>query len=135
MLHYWILREPAFAFGVPVFLCAAVVFPMHLGWIGASWTAFAAYLLFAATLFALVDAVLQRTLYRSSLSLLPQALLGLLALAVPATLMFAIGAAAGPVDEAFGDAVCAARGAVESDLAEAESDDTFDMTAECVGTR
>ena len=135
MFHHWILREPTLAFGVPVYLFAAIVFPLQLGWVGASWAAFAAYLLIAATLFAVVDRVLLGSLDPKWLSLLPQTVLSLLALAVPSTLMFAIGAAAGPVDEALDEGICAARGLMESDTAAAESDDWFDMTADCVVRR
>lgn len=135
MFHHWILREPTFAFGVPVYLCAAIVFPLQLGWVGASWAAFAAYLLIAAALFAGVEQFLQGSLYPNWVSLLPQTFLSLLALAVPSTLMFAIGAAVGPVDEVLDEGICAARGLLESDTAAAESDDLFDMTADCVGRR
>src|SRR5690554_6489424 len=108
MFHHWILREPALAFGVPVYLFATIVFPLQLGWSGASWAAFAAYLVIAAALFAVVDRVLLGSLYPNWVSLLPQTVLSLAALAVPSTLMFAIGAAAGPVDEALGEGICAA---------------------------
>jgi len=135
MFYHWILREPSLALGIPVYLCAVVAFPLHLGWLGVSWAGFASYVLLAAALFAVVDFVSQRSLYPSLTSVVPQTLLSFLALAVPAALMFAIGAALGPLDETLGEEVCAAQGAMESDTPEAESDDLFDVTADCIGDR
>lgn len=132
MLQRWILREPCLAFGLPVYGFAAVLFPLHLGWTGASWLAFAGYLLIAAALFSTADAVTQPALYPSWLFVVPQSLLSLFALAIPASLAFAIGSNVGPVDEAWDGVVCASQGAAEADTREAESDDTFDMTADCV---
>jgi hypothetical protein len=63
-----------------------------------------------------------------------QLVLSFLALVVPSLLAFAIGAIIGPIEEAYDESVCANRGARESDSAEAESDDTFDVTADCIAT-
>lgn len=131
VLHYWIFREPALAFGLPVFACAAILFPLHLGWTGAPLIALAGYLLIAAALFSAVDVLIQPTYYPQWLSVIPQAFLSVLALAVPAVLAFGIGAAFGPVDEALDEEVCASQGASEADTWEAESDDTFDVTPDC----
>lgn len=135
MLQFWIFREPSLAFGLPVFVFAAIVFPLHLGWTGTSWPAFAAYLAVAAILFSLADALLQPSFYPRLVSVIPQSFLSLLALALPAALAFAIGSAAGPVDEELDEEVCASQGAVEVDTLEAESDDTFDVTADCIAER
>jgi hypothetical protein len=131
MLHYWLLREPSLSFSVPVFLCAALLFPLHLGWIGASPLDLVAYLAIAAVLFSITDSLLQPELYRRWDALIPQALLSMLALAVPAALAFAVGSLAGPVDEASDEEACASRGMAEVDTLDAESDDTFDVTADC----
>jgi hypothetical protein len=131
MTQHWIFREPALAFGLPVYVFAAIIFPLHLGWIGTSWLEFGGYLVIAAVLFAIVDALLQPSYYPKWLSVLPQAFFSLLALALPAALLFAIGSAVGGVDESFDEVVCASRGATEIDTVEAESDDSFDFTPDC----
>jgi hypothetical protein len=132
MWQHWILREPALAFGLPVYLLAALVFPLHLGWIGTSWLALACYLVVATALLSVADALLRPGYYPSWTSIFPQSVLSLLVLVAPAALAFGIGALAGPVDEANDEKVCASRGAGESDTPEAESDDTFDVTPDCI---
>ena len=131
MFQHWIFREPALAFGLPVYVFAAILLPLHIGWIGASFLEFSGYLVVAAVLFAIADALFQPTLYPRLLSVIPQSFLSLLALAVPAALAFWLGSIAGPIDEALDEGVCASQGAAESDTVEAESDDTFDMTPDC----
>jgi len=131
MLQHWLLREPSLSFGVPVYLCAAIVFPIHLGWTGTSLPAFAGYLAAAAMLFAIGDAWRDWKLYDRWQALVPQSFLTLLALAVPAALAFSVGALAGPVDEALDEGICATQGSAEIDTAEAEADDTFDVTPDC----
>ena len=135
MLQHWLLREPSLAFGLPVYLCAAVLFPFHLGWTGASLLSLAGYLLVAAALFSLADAVAHRALYLKWAALIPQTVLSLLALALPAALAFSIGAALGPIDEALDEEECARQGVAEVDTIDAEADDTFDVTADCAGKR
>lgn len=132
MFQHWLLREPSLCFGLPVYLFAAFLFPLHLGWTGASLVGFASYLVFAAALFSIVDAALQPSFYPRLASVIPQSFLSFLALAVPAGLAFAVGGAVGPVDEALDEGVCASQGASEADTAEAEADDTFDVTADCI---
>lgn len=131
MLKHWVLREPSLAFGLPVYLVAAFVLPLHLGWTGASWLAFAGYLGLVTVLFSLADAALRPAYYRRRLSVLPQSLFSFPSLAIPAVLAFALGTIAGPVDEAMDEDICASQGAAEVDSATAESDDTFDVTADC----
>jgi len=133
MLQYWLLREPSLAFGLPVYLFAAMLFPLHLGWTGAPLLSLAGYLLLAAVLLSVADALHHRTLYPKWRALIPQSLLSLLVLALPAALAFAIGSALGPIDEAFDEAECARQGAAEVDTIDAEADDTFDVTADCAG--
>lgn len=125
--------QPDAAFGVPVYGCAAVLFPLHLGWTGNSWAGFAAYLGLATLMFCAVDAFARPRLNR--LSLLSESLLVLLAIGLPATLAFAAGSWAGPIDEALDEEVCRATGAAELDTLEAESDDTFDITPDCEAKR
>jgi hypothetical protein len=133
MLQQWLLREPSLCFGLPVYLVAAIVLPLHLGWTGASLSFLAVYLVIAAGLFSLADAVLHRSLYPRLAALVTQAVMSLLALAVPAALAFAVGSVVGPVEEAFDEEACAAQGAGEADTAAAEADDTFDVTPDCTG--
>jgi len=131
MLQHWLLREPSLSFGLPVFVCAAVVFPLHLGWTGASMAAFGGYLLLAAILFAAGDAHRDWRFYDGWAMVGSQAILTFFALAVPAVLAFSIGSLVGPVDEAFDERVCASRGATEVDTPAAEADDAFDVTPDC----
>jgi hypothetical protein len=134
MVQYSILREPSLALGLPVYLCASIIFPLHLGWTGTSLSGLACYLAAAVTIFSLVDGYTQRGPYFSFVSVIPQLFLSLLALALPASLAFAMGSIFGPIDEAYDEAVCASRGAGESDSTEAEADDTFDVTADCMAS-
>ena len=132
MWQRWIWREPALACGLPVSLLAALVFPLHLGWIGASWADFAAYLIVAAILLSSADALLRPKDYPGLAFVVPQVLLCLMALAVPAALAFEAGGWLGPVDEAIDEGVCASQGEAEADTAAAEADDTFDITPDCI---
>lgn len=131
MLQHWLLREPSLSFGLPVYVCAAIIFPLHLGWTGTPPLAFAGYLVAASILFSVGDAYRHWSLYEGWPALVPQSVLTLMALAVPAALAFSVGAIAGPVDESLDEEVCASRGAAESDTTEAEADDTFDVTPDC----
>ena len=134
MLQHWILREPTVAFGLPVCALAALIFPLYLGWAGTPVLAFVGYLVVAAGLFSLADALLRPSDYSDWASVTSQAILSLLTLAVPATLMFGIGAIVGPVDEAMDEEVCASRGTAEADTPEAEADDALDLTPDCAVT-
>ena len=135
MFQHWIMREPTLAFGLPVYAFAAILFPLHLGWIGTSWRDFAGYLVIAAILFSLVDALTQPASYPKWSSVIPQSLLSLMALAVPAVLAFALGSVVGPVDEALDEEVCASQGVAEADSVEAEADDSYDLSADCMVAR
>jgi len=134
MMQHWLLREPSLSFGLPVYLFAAILVPLHLGWIGRSLPEFLLYLAVAAIIFSVADALSNRGLYDSARALGVQATLSLLALVLPAALAFAAGSLAGPVDEELDEATCATQGNVESDSVAAESDDTFDVTPDCVDT-
>lgn len=131
MLQHWLVREPSLSFGLPVFVFAAVVFPLHLGWTGASIPAFGGYLLLAAILFAAGDAHRHWRFYDGWAMVGSQAILTFFALAVPAVLAFSIGSLVGPVDEALDESVCASRGTTEVDTPTAEADDAFDVTPDC----
>lgn len=132
MLHSWIFREPSLSFGVPVFVCAAVIFPLHLGWTGTDPLLFLGYLLVAAALFSVADAMIQTDFYDRFESVIAQSLLCLCAIVVPASIAFGIGSLAGPVDEALDEEVCVSQGAAEADTVGAEADDTFDVTPDCI---
>lgn len=118
-------------FGLPVFLCAAVLFPFHLGWIGASLLSFVGYLVMAALLFSLADVLGHPNDYPRWLAIAPQSLMTVLALIVPAALAFSVGAFVGPVEEQLEDEVCASSGEVEMSDAASEADDALDLTADC----
>ena len=117
-----------------MYLFAAILVPLHLGWTGRSLPELVAYLVVASAIFSAADAIANRGLYRTAQALVLQASLSLLALALPAALAFAAGSIAGPVDEELDEETCATQGAAESDTLAAESDDTFDVTADCVET-
>lgn len=131
MFRHWIIRDANLALAIPVYGAAAVVFPLHLGWTGASPGALAIYLLAATVLFSLRNALAEPSFYPTRASVIAQALLILPALAVPAALAFTVGAVAGPIDETFDEEYCATRGATESDTPGSEADDTFDVTPDC----
>ncbi len=131
MFRLWMLRDPHLAFGLPVLLAAAIIFPFHLGWIGTPLLAVTGYLAVVAILLSVVEALDAPGRNLSWTSNILQPLLFFLALAVPGGVAFAIGSIAGGADERFDDAICASRGAQESDLPLSEFDDTFDVTADC----
>lgn len=128
---YWILREPTFCFGLPVYLCAAILFPFYLGWTDASLLALSGYLLIAALLFSVADAWWQPSLYPTWRSTIVQSVLSLFALAVPAAIAFTIGGPLGAVEERLEDQLCANGGVAEISDPGAEADDAFDVTADC----
>jgi hypothetical protein len=129
------LREPALCLGIPVYAFAALLFPLHLGWSGASLLVMAGYLVVAGGLFTLADVLTHRGFYRRWQEIVAQALLSLLTVAVPALLAFAVGQAFDRSEENLEDELCAISGyAGGSDSAAAEADDSLDVTPDCVGT-
>lgn len=94
-----------------------------------SWASFAAYLALATLLFSAVDALARPR--ANKLPFFPQSLVFLLSIGTPATLAFALGSFAGPIDEAMDEKICLTAGASEEDTLAAESDDTFDLTPDC----
>ena len=133
MVQHWILHEPSLAIGVPVYIFAAILFPLHLGWIGTSLSELAGYLVAAAMIFSLADVLTHKGAYPKWTSMTSQLLLSFFSLVLPASLAFTMGSIIGPMEEAYDEATCASRGSTESDSIEAESDDTFDVTADCIG--
>lgn len=132
MWQRWIFREPSLAFGLPLYLLATIAMPLHLGWIQSSWLTFGLYLLTAAVLFSVGDALRRPGDYPGVVSVLPQAALSLMVLAAPAALAFAAGGYAGGIDERSDERVCVALGAFESDSVIAEANDSFDLIPDCV---
>jgi hypothetical protein len=129
----WLFREPTLCCGLPVYICAAVVFPFQLGWTGASLLGFGLYLVLAAGLFSVADVFEAPSFYPKWGYVVPQAFCSLLILAVPATLAFALAAAVAPIEEQMDDQVCLVRsGAGSSDTVAAEADDALDVTPDCV---
>jgi hypothetical protein len=119
MVQHWIRQEPSLAFGVPVYIFAAILFPLHLGWIGASLPELAGYLVAAAMIFSLADVITHKGAYPKWTSVTSQLLLSLLALILPVSLAFTMGSIIGPIDEVYDESVCASRGSNESDSVEA----------------
>lgn len=82
-------------FGLSVWLCAAILFPLHLGWTGVSPLEFVSFLLVATLLVSWGDASENGLAYPNWGEVSIQTLLRFIALSVPAALMFFIGAFAG----------------------------------------
>lgn len=135
-MQRWIFREPALCLGTPVYLCAALLFPLHLGWSGASFLALAGYLAFAGALFTGADVMVQRGFYRRWPEIAAQALLTVLTIALPAVLLFSIGQAFDRSEELMEDEYCVMNGyAGGLDTPEAEADDVIDVTPDCAPER
>jgi predicted N-acetyltransferase YhbS len=77
-------REPALCLGLPVYLCAGFLFPLHLGWSGASYLTLAGYLALACALFTAADVINQRGFYRRWQEVCAQSVLTLLTISLPA---------------------------------------------------
>lgn len=133
MFFHWLLREPTLCFRLTVYLCAGLLFPLHLGWIGASWPALFAYLVLASLLLATPVALLTGPLPHAKWQafLLVAALTAAL-LALPASLAFGLGSVLGPIDEAFDETICATQGLSEADTAASEVNDTVDVMPDCL---
>lgn len=132
-MQRWIFREPALCLGIPVYLFAAFLFPLHLGWSGASFLALAGYIGLAGVLFTAADVLTQRGFYRRWQEVCAQTVLTLLTVAVPALLAFAVGQLFDHSEEQMEDELCAMSGyAGGSDTFAEEIDDSIDMTPDCV---
>ena len=132
-MQSWIFREPALCLGIPVYLFASLVFPLHLGWSGASYLALAGYLGVTGVLFTGADVLTQRGFYRRWQEVCAQAVLTLLTISLPAVLLFSIGQMFDRSEEDMEDELCTMNGyAGGSDVAEEEVDDAIDMTPDCV---
>ena len=128
----WIFREPTLCCGVPVYICAAVIFPFQLGWTGASLPGLAAYLGLAAVLFAIADTFEAPTFYPKWKYVVPQACCSLLIIVVPALIAYSAAVALAPIDEEMDDEMCmVSSGTGSSDTLTAEADDAFDVTPDC----
>lgn len=132
-MQRWMFREPALCLGFPVYLCAGFLFPLHLGWSGASYLALLGYLALAGGLFTAADSMNQRGFYRRWQEVCAQAVLTLLTISLPAVLVFSIGQAFDRSEEGMEDELCTMSGyAGGSDLPVEELDDSVDPTPDCV---
>lgn len=125
-------RTTNWCLGAVVWLCAAFVFPLHLGLAGAPAVALVVYAAVAAGLLLAADILHDPVTYRGGGAVRSQAVPFLLAVAVPAVLAFAIGQALAPLEETLEEEVCQLGGysaAPEGSME--ELDDGFDMTADC----
>ena len=93
--------DPALYLMLPVWLCAAIVFPLQLGISGASLLSLMAYLAAAGTLLTLADALHDPDSYRNWQVAAFECALRVLGLAVPAALAFAFGLLAAPAEAGF----------------------------------
>jgi hypothetical protein len=127
-----IFSRASWSFGAGVWLCAAFVFPLHLGWSGAPAASLAAYSVIAAGLLLAADALHDPETYPSWRELRFQAVPFLLAVAAPAAVAFALGHATAPAEEAFEDDVCRLGGLSPTQASPLEElDDRLDLTADC----
>jgi hypothetical protein len=125
-------REPALCLGFPVYLCAGFLFPLNLGWGGASYLALGGYLLVAGVLFTAADVMTQRGFYRHWHDVCAQSVLTLLTISLPAVLLFSIGQMFDRSEERMEDELCAMNGYPGgSDAPDAEVDDAVDPTPDC----
>lgn len=130
----WMFREPALCLGFPVYICAGFVFPLHLGWSGASYVTLAGYLALACALFTAADVIAHRGFYRRWPEICAQSVLTLLTISLPALLMFSIGQAFDRSEEGMEDELCEMSGyAGGSDALAEEADDSVDPTPDCLG--
>jgi hypothetical protein len=127
-----ILREPAFALGMLVWLVAATVFPWQLGLARASIANFAIYLLIAGALLAVADALLNPSFYRRWGDIALQGVFWTIGLSVPAGLLFALGNSAAPAAERFGNSLCLMAGlANPADHTEGPIEEALEPTESC----
>jgi hypothetical protein len=126
------LDRPGWYCGAAVWLCAAFVFPLHLGWVGAPATALVVYTGVAATLLLTADVLIDPAFYRSRGTVRGQFGPFLGAVALPAAIAFVIGHAMAPVEDTLEDEVCELGGFAEAPRGSLQSlDDSFDLTADC----
>ena len=130
-MSFWILREPAFRFGLPVYVCAALLFPLYLGSTGAPLISLVGYLFIAAVLFSVADAALDPRFYLSGLAILPQSALSLLGLLLPAGLAFLLGSAIAPSNERVDEDDCLIEAVAETQTLAAAEAGSFDLMVEC----
>jgi hypothetical protein len=126
-------RTANWCLGAAVWLCAAFIFPLQLGWAGAPAAAVLAYVAIAGGLLLTADILQDPVSYRGSGAVRAQAWPFLLAVAAPAALAFALGQALAPLDQAISEEqVCELAGlapTVEGGMQ--ELDDGFDLNADC----
>jgi hypothetical protein len=99
--------DPVVYLALPVWLCAAVVFPLQIGMTGAPAPSLLFYLVTAGGLLALADALHDTASYGNWQVALFEWLLRVLGLAVPAVLAYALGTMAAPDEPVFEPALCA----------------------------
>ena len=127
-------RTANWCLGAAVWLCAAFVYPLHLGMAGAPAFALVAYVALAGGLLLTADILQDPVSYRGEGTVRAQAWPFLMAVAVPAVLAFALGQVLAPLERAVEEEdVCGLVGlapTVEGSMQ--DLDDGFDPTADCV---
>lgn len=101
--------DPALYFALPVWLCAAIVFPLQIGITGASALSLIAYLAAAGVLLSLADALHDLDSYRNWQVAVFECFLRMLGLALPAALAYTWGLLVAPSDAAFEQVSCGSR--------------------------
>jgi hypothetical protein len=98
--------DPAVYLALPVWLCAAIVFPLQIGTGGAPAASLLFYLLVAGALLSVADALHDTASYGNWQVAVFEWLLRVLGLAVPALLAYSLGALAAPDEPAFEPSFC-----------------------------
>jgi hypothetical protein len=126
-------RTTNWCLGAAVWLCAAFVFPLHLGTAGAPPWALIAYIALAGGLLLAADILQDPVAYRGVGTVRAQASPFLMAVALPAALAFLLGQALAPLDNAVEEEdVCGLAGLAPTfEGSMQELDDGFDPTADC----
>jgi hypothetical protein len=99
--------DPVVYLALPVWLCAAIVFPLQIGMTGAPAPSLLFYLLAAGGLLSLADALHDTASYGNWQVAIFEWLLRVIGLAVPAMLAYALGSLAAPDEPAYEPSFCA----------------------------
>jgi len=127
-----ILREPAFALGMVVWLVAATAFPWQLGLARASIVHFALYIAIAGGLLAVADVLLNPAFYRRWDDVALQGVFWAIGLSVPGGILFALGHSASPAADRLEDRLCIMAGlANPADHTEGPIEEALEPTESC----
>src|SRR5690606_30543237 len=100
--------DPAVYLAMPVWLCAAIVFPLQIGVTGAPFGSLVLYLAAAGALLSLADALHDPPSYGNWQVATFEWILQVLGLALPGALAFAFGTLVAPAEPIFEPVLCEA---------------------------